>query len=117
MKLSDLNENKYFIGIMMIILNLGSKHLIKELSDEQISIFNTAIIRKLLIFTVVFIATKDIYVSFIVTVFFVLFINYAFIINKKRRFISLSNNYSNKISREQYENSKKIVEQYLEENL
>ena len=31
----DLNENKYFIGIMMIFVNIGSRFIISELSDEQ----------------------------------------------------------------------------------
>ena len=35
MKLSDLNTNKYFTGIMMILLNLGSRFLVMELSDTQ----------------------------------------------------------------------------------
>ena len=116
MKLTDLNENKYFIGVMMIILNLGSKNLINELSNRQINLFNSTIIRKIIIFTIVFIATKDIYVSLIITFFFIIFIN--FILNEESIFGLISPIDSNKkISREMYQNAKKIVEQYLNENL
>ena len=66
MQLSDLNTNKYFTGIMMIVLNLGSRFLIMELSENQEELLNNKIIRRFVVFTVVFIATKDIYVSLIV---------------------------------------------------
>ena len=30
-----MNDNKYFIGLMMIIVNIGSRFIIGELSDDK----------------------------------------------------------------------------------
>ena len=115
MKLKDLNTNKYFIGVMMIILNLGSKHLVKELSSRQLNLFNKIVIRKVILFTVVFIATRDIYVS-VITILFIIFINFIF--NEDSQFGIISPISENeKISKEMYENAKKVVEKYLDDNL
>ena len=53
MKLEDLNTNKYFTGIMMIVLNLGSRFLVMELSDTQTQLLSNKIIRRFVVFTVV----------------------------------------------------------------
>ena len=58
MQLSDLNTNKYFTGIMMIVLNLGSRFLIAELSENQEELLNNKIIRRFVVFTVVFTTLK-----------------------------------------------------------
>ena len=59
----DLNENKYFIGIMMIFVNIGSRFIISELSDEQKKLINNKLLRRFFIFGVFFMATIDIFVS------------------------------------------------------
>jgi hypothetical protein len=33
--LDALNTNKFFIGVMMILLNIGSRHLVDEFSGSQ----------------------------------------------------------------------------------
>ena len=73
-----LNNSKYFAGIMMILLNLGSRYLIMELSETQEQMFNNVIIRRFIIFTIVFIATRDVYVSFILTAIFIIFVSNLF---------------------------------------
>ena len=115
MKLTDLNTNKYFIGVMMIILNLGSRFLVKELTETQIDILNKDSIRKVVIFTIVFIATRDIHVSIVVSIIFIICINFLF--NEKSKFsiITIKNN-DKKISRDMYNNAKKIIELYLSQN-
>ena len=69
-----LNTSNFFIGIMMIILNIGSKYIGEELEKSHKHFFNTKIMRRLIIFTVVFIATKDVLTSLIVTSVFVILV-------------------------------------------
>ena len=71
---NTLNTSKFFIGIMMIILNIGSKYIGEELQKSHKNFFNTTIMRRLIIFTVVFIATKDVLISLIVTAIFVILV-------------------------------------------
>jgi hypothetical protein len=70
-----LNENKYFLGIIMILVNIGSRFIIGELSDNHKKFINNHIIRKIFIFCVIFMATRDISTSIILTVFIVFLIS------------------------------------------
>jgi hypothetical protein len=62
-----LNNNNYFIGLMMILLNLGTKYLMQEFGMVIDYIFNQKLIRRLVLFTVFFVATRNIKVSIILT--------------------------------------------------
>ena len=73
-----LNENKYFIGVMMIAVNIGSRFIITELSDSQKKMINNQNLRRLFIFGVFFMATRDIVSSLILTIMFVLLISGLF---------------------------------------
>jgi len=81
--LNSVNDSKYFAGLAMIVLNLGSKYLIMELSESQEQLMSNKIFRRFILFTVAFIATKDIYVSFIITAIFVLLVSNIFNENSK----------------------------------
>lgn len=110
MKLSDLNTNKYFAGIMMIILNLGSRFLVMELSDTQEQLLSNKIIRRFVVFTVVFVATRDIYVSLIVTAIFIILVSGLF--NENSRFCLVTKPVINQISNEEYKNAIKTIKLY-----
>ena len=70
---NTLNTSNFFIGIMMILLNIGSKYIEVDLQNHK-QILNTKIMRRLVIFTIVFIATKDILTSLIVTAVFIILV-------------------------------------------
>ena len=73
-----LNNNKYFVGIIMILLNLGSKYISVELSQSQEKFLGSPIIRRLILFTVFFTATRDIWISFLLTAAFVILVSGIF---------------------------------------
>ena len=70
--LKKLNSSNYFIGLMMILLNIGSKYFVQDLGNTMDYFFNFKIVRRLLIFTVFFIATRDIKTSIILTAAFII---------------------------------------------
>ena len=71
--MQGLNGSKLFAGIVMILLNIGSKYITVKLSKSQEAYLRNYVIREIIIFAIVFTATKDIYISLILTaVFFVL---------------------------------------------
>tara|TARA_Y100001970_G_C13793846_1_gene631597 strand:- start:53 stop:421 length:369 start_codon:yes stop_codon:yes gene_type:complete len=78
---ASLNENKYFIGIMMILLNLGARFIIDELGDDIRTVISDKIIRKIFIFCVIFIGTRDIFISLVLTIIFIIIIN-EFLVNE-----------------------------------
>jgi hypothetical protein len=76
--LGTFNSNPYFIGVMMLFLNLGGRFLIMEVSKEQEKFFQNPWVRRFLIFTVLFVATRNILVAFVLTLFVVLTLGYLF---------------------------------------
>lgn len=76
--IAGINTNPYFIGLMMLMLNLGGRFLGLEISKEQERVFQHPWVRRALFFTVLFVATRNIMVAFVMTIFVVLFISILF---------------------------------------
>ena len=76
--LSVFNGNLYFIGIMMLILNLGGRFIVMEVSKDQELFFQHPWVRRALIFVVLFVATRNIAISFWLTIAVVLVLGYLF---------------------------------------
>jgi hypothetical protein len=71
-----LNTNPYFIGLMMLLLNLGGRFIGMEISKEQEKLFTHPWVRRALIFTVLFVATRNVFVALIMTVFVLLLLSF-----------------------------------------
>ena len=67
-------ENKYIIGIVMIIVNIGARFIVNELDDYQKNLINNKYLRRILIFCVIFLATRDLTISIILTIIVIFFI-------------------------------------------
>jgi len=76
--LSCINDNKYIIGITMIMLNIGARFIIDELDDDLRNIVSNTFVRRVVIFCSFFMATKDLFTAIILTIIFVIFINEVF---------------------------------------
>ena len=89
--LDTLNTSKYFTGVMMILLNIGSRFVEIKLSDSMESYIKYNIAREVLIFTMAWMGTRDIIVAFLLTAAFVVLSE--FLLNSKSKFCLLSNKY------------------------
>ena len=76
--LSCINENKYIIGITMIMLNIGARFIIDELDDDLRKLISNTIVRRVVIFCSFFMATKDLFTASVLTIIFVILINEVF---------------------------------------
>jgi len=76
--IDSLNTNPYLIGSMMLLLNLGGRHLAGGLTPEQDKFFQHPWFRCALFFVVFFVATRNIMTSFWMSLFIVLCINFIF---------------------------------------
>lgn len=76
--LQIFNTNPYFIGLMMLILNIGGRFISLEVTKKQEQFLQLPWVRRVLIFTVLFVATRSIWVAFWATVVVVLFLGYLF---------------------------------------
>ena len=73
--LDQMSENKIFIGLIMVLVNIGARFIIEEIGEEHKEILHNTYFRKFVVFCSVFMATRDIGVSFIVTLIFAVIIN------------------------------------------
>ena len=76
--LGTFNTNLYFVGIMMLILNLGGRFIAMEITKEQEGFFQHPWVRRFLIFVVLFVATRNLMISFWLTIIVVLTLGYLF---------------------------------------
>ena len=76
--INNLNENKYFIGLMMISVTIGGRFIITELNEKQKEIIHDKVFRRLIIFGAFFMATRDIFTAVILTIIFILLISELF---------------------------------------
>lgn len=75
---SNLNNSKYFAGIVMIMLNIGSKYITIELSKTQEEYLRNSVGRILLLFSIIWMGTRDIIISLILTSSFIIMTQYLF---------------------------------------
>lgn len=74
--LGAFNTNPYFIGLMMLILNLGGRHLAGGLTPDQDKFFQNPWIRRALLFVVIFVATRNVLTAFWLSLAIILVIGY-----------------------------------------
>lgn len=72
--INSINNNKYFYGILMILLNVGARYIEVDLDDSHKAFLSSTLVRRLIIFTIAFIATRDIIASFIITATFIIIV-------------------------------------------
>ncbi len=67
-----LNNNKFFLGVMLLLLNVGSRHLVDEFSTNPEEYSRNLVLRRLAIFAVCFVGTRDLIISLLLTAGFVI---------------------------------------------
>ena len=103
----NLNNSKFFIGLTMILVNLGSKYLVEELSANQAQLFNNTIIRRIILFSVIFMATKDIVISLSLTAAFIILVTGLFNENSRFCVYKFGGKCYSQISEDAYKEAKK----------
>ena len=81
--LASLNNSKFFAGLIMIMLNIGSKYITIELSKTQEEYLKNHVARQILIFSISWMGTRDILMSLALTAIFVVMTEFLFNENSK----------------------------------
>lgn len=81
--LKHINESKFFVGISMILLNIGSKYVDFKFTKTQEHILRNSIAREMLIFAIVFMGTRDILYAIVLTSAFMVLSEFVFNENSK----------------------------------
>lgn len=82
--LQGLNNNRVFIGVAMMIMNIGSRYVIADLTDVHQKLMSSPIFKRIILFCMFFVATRDVMISVILTFAFIFIVHG--LLNEKRKF-------------------------------
>jgi hypothetical protein len=89
--INSLNNSKFFAGMVMIMLNIGSKYITIKLSKTQEAYLRNSIGHQILLFAICWMGTRDIITSLILTTIFIVLTQHLF--NENSRFCLLPENW------------------------
>ena len=87
----SLNSSKFFAGILMLVVNIGSRYVTIQFSKSQEEYIKNLLLREFLSFSIVWLATRDIYISIMLTASFVILADY--ILNENSTYCCIPNKY------------------------
>ena len=73
-----INNSKLFAGLVMIMLNIGSKYITIKLSKSQEEYLKNSIARQLLIFSIIWMGTREVILSIFITASFIVLTDHLF---------------------------------------
>ena len=114
----SINQSQFFIAIVMLLMNIGSKYIAINFSKTQEAYLKAIMGRHVVIFCVAFMATRNLIISLLVLLVFVILADYAF--NENSRFCilpqtmrdlkdSLDTDGDGKISQKEIEDALKVL--------
>jgi len=72
--LQKINQNNVFLGLTMILMNIGGRYIEVELSKNHKKFFSSKYGQYLFLFIIVFTATRDVLLSLFVTLVFIIIV-------------------------------------------
>ena len=90
--INSMNTSRFFAGVIMMLMNIGGKYISNDISESASRLFSTTFFRRIFVFCVAFVATRDILTSVIIVLLFIITFNY--ILNEKSNFCVLSDKYT-----------------------
>lgn len=109
--LGTLNNSKFFNGIVMIFMNIGSKYITIEFSKSQEQYLRNSIGRQLLIFAISWMGSRDILVALALTAIFNVLTNHLF--NEDSKFCVIPMKYRNYANILDLDKDNKVTEKEL----
>ena len=90
-RVMGLNNSKYFAGVVMILLNVGSKFISIQFSKSTEEYLKMTISKQILVFSMAWMGTRDIYTALGLTAVFVILSDHVF--NEDSRFCIVPEKY------------------------
>jgi len=89
--ITKVNTSKYFAGIILLIMNIGSRYITIKLSKTHEELIKNTITSEILIFSILFISTRDIIISIVLTAVFKILSDHLF--NEKSKMCMIPKKY------------------------
>ena len=119
-----VNTNKFFIGLIMIILNIGSKYVTVQLSKSMEEYMKLTITKQILVFSMCFLGTRCVSTSLLLTAAFTILTEYIFneesslcVVPQPYRVLHTLSPDDDIITDDEYKNASEIVEKYKKNKL
>ena len=106
--INSLNSSTFFAGLMMICLNIGSRYIQLNLDESTESYIKYALTKEILVFTISWMATRNIYSALVLTAVFVVLAD--FILNEKSKYCLLPKKFIKSRKLGEYTNNKDITD-------
>lgn len=106
--INSLNSSTFFAGLMMICLNIGSRYIQLNLDESTESYIKYALTKEILVFTISWMATRNIYSALVLTAVFVILADFA--LNEKSKYCILPKDFIKSRKLGEYTNNKVITE-------
>lgn len=74
--IQTLNKSKFFAAFVMLMLNIGSRYIDVKFSKSQEHYLKNTLGKQILVFSVSWMGTRDIYMALIITLFFILLVDF-----------------------------------------
>lgn len=87
-----LNKNTLFVGMMMFLMNIASRFVTIKVSKSMEGYLKYTFSKHILIFTIAFIGTRDLYAALVVTLLFAIFMDFLF--NEDSQFCCLPHSFT-----------------------
>jgi len=71
-QISDIASSPFVLGAMMLLLNVGSRYIVHEFSNDDDEYSQNILLRRLTVFAVCFVGTRDLITSILLTACFVI---------------------------------------------
>ena len=122
----SINNSKFFAGLIMIMLNIGSKYITIKLSKSQEEYLGSVIARQMLIFSIIWMGTRDVLISIAMTAAFVVLTDHLF--NEKSNYCVipphlrkyealLDEDKDGRVTNKEIEDAKNILEKVRKRNI
>lgn len=90
-RVMGLNNSKYFAGVIMILLNVGSKFISIQFSKSTEEYLKMTVSKQILVFSMAWMGTRDIYTALGLTAVFVILSDHIF--NEDSKFCIVPSKY------------------------
>lgn len=114
-----VNTNKFFIGLMMILLNIGSKYITIQTSKSMEEYMKLTISKQVLVFSMCFLGTRCVITSILLTAGFTILSEFVF--NEESEYCIVPDNYrilntlpsgDDVITEDEYKKATEIIDKY-----
>jgi hypothetical protein len=117
-----INQNKIMWGMSMLLLQFGARYVLGDLGKAHEVLLSHNITKKLIVMAMFFVATRDIVVSFVLTIAYIVIIDG--ILHEDRQFSLIPSvvrqkivqDIGSKIPQDDYKKAKEIVKLYETQN-